>query len=251
MLNKILYFNYTVSVSTIQSESLTIESDFWYNEHMKTRPEFIKELQEKVTVVAVSKNRSRDEIEQLYREGIRFFGENKVQELVTKAVADDPWQWHFIGHLQTNKVKDVVARCSLIHSVDSLRLMKEVEKQAARCLKVMDILIQINLSDEQTKFGCSRDEIKELYCFARECPHIRIRGIMVMGPLTDDQTRTSNVFEEAQWWFEEMKKTHPHIDICSMGMSSDYPLAISLGSTMVRIGTLLFEWDQSKNIHPQ
>jgi hypothetical protein len=218
---------------------------------MKKRTEFIQQLQEKVTVVAVSKHRSRDQIVQLYHEGIRAFGENKVQELVSKVQPDDPWQWHFIGHLQTNKVKDVVSCCSLIHSVDSQRLMLEIEKQAARQLKVMDILIQINLSDETSKFGCLRDEVRELFTLAQLCEHIRIRCMMVMGPLTDDTSHTASVFSEARQWFDEMKKTHPHIDILSMGMSDDYPIAIDHGSTMVRIGTLLFEWNQSKNIQPQ
>lgn len=242
---------YTAVDMTIQSQTLTASADFWYNTYMKKRTEFIQQLQEKVTVVAVSKNRSRDQIVQLYNEGIRVFGENKVQELVSKVQPDDPWQWHFIGHLQTNKVKDVVSCCSLIHSVDSKRLILEIEKQAARTHKVMDILIQINLSDETSKFGCSRDEVRELLIIAQRCEHICVRGLMVMGPLTDDSSQTASVFSEARRWFDEMKKTHPHIDILSMGMSDDYPIAIDQGSTMVRIGTLLFEWDQSKNIQPQ
>ncbi len=250
-LNLLLYFHYKVSNLTIQSESMTIECDFWYNMSMRTRTEFIKDLQEKVTLIAVSKNRSRAQIEQLYREGIKIFGENKVQQLLAKVQSDDPWQWHFIGHLQTNKVRDVVSRCSLIHSVDSLRLILEIEKQAARLMKVMEILIQINLSDEASKFGCSREDVKDLFRQAQQCEHIRVRGIMIMGPLTDDKSQTASVFREAQQWFSEMKKTHPHIDILSMGMSDDYPIAIDHGSTMVRIGTLLFEWDQSKNIQPQ
>lgn len=242
---------YTAVDMTIQSQTLTASADFWYNTYMKKRTEFIQQLQEKVTVVAVSKNRSRNEIEQLFHEGIHYFGENKVQQLLSKVQSDDPWQWHFIGHLQTNKVKDVVSCCSLIHSVDSKRLILEIEKQAARTHKVMDILIQINLSDETSKFGCLREEVKDLFQLAQLCEHIRVRGMMVMGPLTDDPSQTASVFREARQWFSEMKKTHPHIDTLSMGMSDDYPLAIDHGSTMVRIGTLLFEWDQSKNIQPQ
>lgn len=209
---------------------------------MENRQEFIKRLQEKVTLVAVSKNRSRDEIEQLFREGVSFFGENKVQQLTSKACSSDPWQWHFIGHLQTNKVKEVVAICSLIHSVDSLRLLNEINKQAAKISKVMDILIQINLSDESTKFGCSRDEVDVLVRSALDMTNVRLRGIMVMGPLSEDQSETKKVFKEAQQWFLKIKKAHPFIDICSMGMSGDYILAIENGSTMVRIGTKLFEW---------
>ena len=210
---------------------------------MKNRKEFIEQLKEKVTVVAVSKKRSRNEIEQLFHEGISVFGENKVQELMIKANPDDPWQWHFIGHLQTNKVKDVVSRCSLIHSVDSVRLLHEINKQAAKIGKVMEILIQINLTLEESKFGCSREEVFVLLEQTDRLSHICLRGIMVMGPLSEENRSTEAVFKEAKQWFEEIKKTHPSIDILSMGMSGDYRLAIDCGSTMVRIGTLLFEWD--------
>lgn len=210
---------------------------------MKNRKEFIDQLQEKVTIVAVSKNRSREEIEQLYREGISIFGENKVQELISKTRKDDPWQWHFIGHLQTNKVKDVVSQCCLIHSVDSIRLLHEINRQAVKAAKVMDILIQINLSSEQSKFGCTREEVKPILDEISRLNHVCFRGIMVMGPLSEDKSRTLAVFCEAKQWFDKIKKTHPSIEILSMGMSGDYPLAIDSGSTMVRIGTLLFEWD--------
>jgi PLP dependent protein len=218
---------------------------------MKNRKNFIRQLQKKVIVIAVSKNRSRLEIEQLFHEGIFAFGENKVQQLVSKATPEDRWQWHFIGHLQTNKVKDVVSLCSLIHSVDSVRLLNEINKQASKISKVMDILIQINLSDEETKFGCAREDVDELLANAMKCMNIRVRGIMVMGPLSEDINKTESVFKEAAVWFNKIKNTHPGIDTLSMGMSGDYGLAIENGSTMVRIGTLLFEWDQSKNIHPQ
>ncbi|PKM67360.1 MAG: YggS family pyridoxal phosphate-dependent enzyme [Firmicutes bacterium HGW-Firmicutes-19] len=210
---------------------------------MENRNEFIKRIQEKVTLVAVSKNRSREEIEQLYHEGILFFGENKVQQLISKAYSNDLWQWHFIGHLQTNKVKDVVSLCSLIHSVDSVRLLNEINKQAGKIDKVMDVLIQINLSDEATKYGCKREEVEILVVAAINSKNVRLRGIMVMGPLSEDKNETEKVFKEASEWFVILKKAHPFIDICSMGMSGDYNIAIENGSTMVRIGTLLFEWD--------
>jgi pyridoxal phosphate enzyme (YggS family) len=210
---------------------------------MKNRKEFIDQLKENVIVIAVSKNRSRDEIEQLYHEGISIFGENKVQELNTKARPDDPWQWHFIGHLQTNKVKDVVSRCSMIHSIDSVRLLHEVDKQATKIKKVMEILIQINLSEEESKFGCTREEVYLLLDEINRTSHVRLRGIMVMGPLSEDKNKTEAVFKEAKQWFDSIKNTHPTINILSMGMSGDYETAIENGSTMVRIGTLLFEWD--------
>jgi hypothetical protein len=210
---------------------------------MKNRKAFIQQLQEKVTVIAVSKNRSREQIEQLYHEGITAFGENKVQQLLSKAQPDDPWQWHFIGHLQTNKVKDVVTLCTLIHSVDSVRLLNEINKQAEKISKVMDILIQINLSDEESKYGCTREEVDNLISIASHCSHVRLRGMMVMGPLSEDKAKSEKVFREARMWFDKIKNAHPAIDVCSMGMSGDYTLAIENGSTMVRIGTLLFEWD--------
>lgn len=210
---------------------------------MENRKEFIKRIQEKVTLVAVSKNRSRDQIKQLYHEGILFFGENKVQQLISKAYSNDLWQWHFIGHLQTNKVKEVVSLCSLIHSVDSVRLLNEINKQAVKIDKVMDVLIQINLSDETTKFGCKREEVETLVEVAINSKNVRLRGIMVMGPLSEDKNETEKVFKETYEWFIKLKKAHPFIDTCSMGMSGDYNIAIENGSTMVRIGTLLFEWD--------
>jgi PLP dependent protein len=210
---------------------------------MKNRKEFIDQLQEKVTVMAVSKNRSKDEIEQLHHDGIFVFGENKVQQLTSKARNDDPWQWHFIGHLQTNKVKEVVSLCSLIHSVDSVRLLHEIDKQAAKTAKVMDILIQINLSQEESKFGCTREEVHILLDEIDHLNHVNLRGIMVMGPLSEDKNATKAVFTEARQWFDKIKNAYPSIDILSMGMSGDYEIAIESGSTMVRIGTLLFEWD--------
>lgn len=210
---------------------------------MKNRKAFIQQLQEKVIVIAVSKNRSKEQIEQLYNDGVAIFGENKVQQLLSKAQPDDPWQWHFIGHLQTNKVKDVVARCTLIHSVDSLRLLNEIDRQAKKISKVMDILIQINLSDEESKYGCTREEVESLVNVASQCANVQLRGIMVMGPLSEDKVRTEKVFQEGRLWFNRIKNAYPAIDVCSMGMSGDYTLAIENGSTMVRIGTLLFEWD--------
>lgn len=210
---------------------------------MKNRKAFIQQLQEKVIVIAVSKNRSKEQIEQLYNDGVAIFGESKVQQLLSKAQPDDPWQWHFIGHLQTNKVKDVVARCTLIHSVDSLRLLNEIDRQAKKILKVMDILIQINLSDEESKYGCTREEVESLVNVASQCANVQLRGIMVMGPLSEDKVRTEKVFQEGRLWFNRIKNAYPTIDVCSMGMSGDYTLAIENGSTMVRIGTLLFEWD--------
>ena len=210
---------------------------------MKNRKAFIQQLQKKVTVIAVSKNRSREQIEQLYHEGITVFGENKVQQLLSKAQPDDPWQWHFIGHLQTNKVKEVVARCTLIHSVDSIRLLNEIDKQAEKISKIMDILVQINLSDEDSKYGCTRAEVDDLINIASHCANVRLRGIMVIGPLSEDKERTEKVFQEARLWFNKIKNADPDIDVCSMGMSGDYKSAIENGSTMVRIGTMLFEWD--------
>ncbi len=216
---------------------------FCYNELMKNRKAFIEQLQKKVTVIAVSKNRSRNEIEQLFLEGITAFGENKVQQLLSKVQPDDPWQWHFIGHLQTNKVKEVVSLCTLIHSVDSLRLLNEINKQATKMSKVMDILIQINLSDEESKYGCTREDVENLVDIAHHSTNIRLRGIMVMGPLSEDKENTKKVFQEASLWFNKIKSAYPSIDICSMGMSGDYALAIENGSTMVRVGTLLFKQD--------
>ena len=173
-------------------------------------------------------------------------GENRVQELVAH-LEDNAYEGarvHFIGHLQTNKVKFVVGKVDMIESIDSVRLMDAVEKQAAKVGVTQDILLEVNIGDEESKGGASRQEILELAQHALQCPHLRLRGLMCIPPAaaTDEENRA--FFQETYQLFVDMKEklgdNDPNIDCLSMGMSGDYPLAIEGGSTMVRVGTALF-----------
>ena len=220
-----------------------------YNEAMSNRKTFIANLQKQVQVMGVSKNRTLDEIKTLHEDGITIFGENRVQELEKKYRDNQPWQWHFIGHLQKNKVKKVLPMVSMIHSVDSIALLKLIDRHARRLNKVMDILIQINVIDETTKFGCQLHELDELIKATESCDFVHLRGFMTMGPTNQDLEVTATIFQKTHTLFKHHQKTHPHLDTLSIGMSSDYQLALQHGATMVRLGTMLFTY--SKNAQPQ
>ena len=196
-----------------------------------------------VTVVAVSKNHTKDDIRRLYDRGFRIFGENRVQELLTKVDLDLPIIWHMIGHLQSNKVKSVVTYCQLIHSVDSFDLLKEINKEAGKQAKIMNVLIQVNIAEEITKYGISKDQLPIIIQQAKALDHICIMGIMVIGPHTDDVQQIKAVFDEGKILFDKLYKIQQNNlkpTYLSMGMSNDYEIAIDCGSNMVRIGTLLF-----------
>jgi pyridoxal phosphate enzyme (YggS family) len=211
-----------------------------YNLGMENRTDFIKGLMGKATLVAVTKNRSLRQIESLAKDGVTIFGENKVQELLSKYDPSQKWDWHFVGHLQSNKVAKVVAVCKMIQSVDSLKLLDEVEKHAGKFDKTIDILIQVNTLDEKDKFGCKLNEVDQIVTMALTKPHIRLRGFMVMGPTSQIQNETTKAFDLGNRIFESYKKTHPNIDTLSMGMSSDYEVALQHGSNMLRLGSILF-----------
>ncbi len=192
------------------------------------------------TVVAVSKTRTVDEIKQLMSEGFHDFGENKAQELYEKAPHIKGAVWHFIGHLQTNKVKDVIAIAATIHSVDSLKLLRTIEQEAAKIKKEITILMQVNLAEEETKFGMDRNEIPAFLQAAQKCTYTKLIGIMVIGPNTEDQSKIQAVFHEAKEMQVAIQKNIPAFQECSMGMSHDYLIALQEGATLLRIGTLLF-----------
>ncbi len=205
-------------------------------------------LKEKnVTLVAVSKTKPVEAIQALYDAGQRDFGENKVQEMLGKqAQLPADIQWHLIGHLQRNKVKYIAPFVHLIHSVDSLALLKEIDKQAAKASRVVDCLLQIYIATEETKFGLDKQELKailegETY---KQMRHIRIRGLMGMASNTDHESQVRQEFGGLKQLFDETKTQYffnePSFDILSMGMSADYDIAIEEGATMVRIGSLLF-----------
>ncbi|MHC1734082.1 MAG: YggS family pyridoxal phosphate-dependent enzyme [Erysipelotrichaceae bacterium] len=192
------------------------------------------------TVVAVSKTHPIERIREVHALGFCDFGENKAQELKQKAGGIDGVTWHFIGHLQTNKVKDVVDVASWIHSVDSVKLLKEIEKQATKLNKPILVLMQVNLTDETSKTGLKKEEIDGFLKEAMLCKYATLRGIMVIGPTTDDQQWIRETFKEAKAIQVGIQKNIPSFQECSMGMSHDYQIALEEGATMIRIGTLIF-----------
>lgn len=202
-----------------------------------------------VTLVAVSKTKSIEEINALYEQGQRIFGENKVQELIEKqSLLPKDIEWHLIGHLQSNKVKYIAPFIAMIHSVDSLKLLFEINKEAQKNNRIIQVLIQIHIAQESTKFGADEKELIEIleyYCAENSSlQFIEIVGLMGMASNTDDATQVSNEFLHLKSLFNTVKKSfllNKHsFNQLSMGMSSDYTLAIQAGSTMVRIGSLLF-----------
>lgn len=200
-------------------------------------------------LVAVSKTKPVEEIMPVYHKGQRIFGENKVQEMVDKhEQMPKDIEWHLIGHLQTNKVKYIAPFVSLIHSIDSLKLLNEVEKQAAKNNRVINVLLQMHVANEETKFGLDQTELIELMDYYLSNPknyaHVNIVGIMGMATNTNDTNQIRNEFKQLKGIFQFIKNSYfinkKDFAEISMGMSSDYTIAIEEGSTMVRIGSLLF-----------
>lgn len=200
-------------------------------------------------LVAVSKFQSVEKIKALYELGQRDFGENYAQELAEKAaLLPADIRWHFIGHLQKNKVKYIAPFVNLIHSVDSYDLLAEIEKRAAKENRVIDVLLELKVATEDTKNGLSENDLirllDQLDAQADAFRHIRVCGLMAMASFTEDQTQLEAEFTRAQTAFYHFKSTYfftkPYFDILSMGMSGDYELAVAHGSTMVRVGSLLF-----------
>lgn len=194
-----------------------------------------------VTLVAVSKIKPVSDILELYELGQRDFGENYVQELVNKqAQLPKDIRWHFIGHLQSNKVKYIAPFVHLIHGVDSLKLLKEIDKQAAKNNRVIDCLLQIHIASEETKFGMDEAELQEAISQLENYPNVRVCGLMGMGSFSDDLDKVRSEFKFLSTLFTKSDIRHHTSTILSMGMSGDYKIAIEEGSTMVRIGSLLF-----------
>ena len=199
-----------------------------------------------VTLVAATKVQTSDTIRNAIKAGVTVCGENRVQELVAH-LEDNAYEGarvHFIGHLQTNKVKFVVGKVDMIESIDSVHLMDAVEKQAAKVDVVQDIMLEVNIGDEESKGGVAKDEVLALARHAMECPHLRLRGIMCIPPAVATDEENREYFRETSQLFIDIKAelgdNGSNIDCLSMGMSGDYPLAIEEGSTMVRVGTALF-----------
>ena len=197
-----------------------------------------------VTLIAVSKTKPVSLLKEAYDAGCRHYGENKVQELCDKyEMMEHDIQWHMIGHLQTNKVKYLIGKTTLIHSVDSYKLACEIEKQAAKHDCIIDILIEINIANEESKFGLAKEDVLELVKQISLLPHIRIKGLMTVAPYVEDP-------EENRLYFRNIKQLSVDIDnqnidnvcmdVLSMGMTGDYMVAIEEGATLVRVGTGIF-----------
>ena len=197
-----------------------------------------------VLLVAVTKLHSTDEINEAIHCGITDIGENKVQEIMDKYDRVEPVRWHLIGHLQTNKVKYIIDKVSMIHSVDSLKLAQEINKRAQQHGLVMDILIQVNSAMEESKFGITTEETGELIGQILEtCPNVRIRGLMCIAPFEDNPDDVRVYFAEVKKLYDKYGQIdHPMLDFkyLSMGMSNDFEVAIEEGSNLIRVGTSIF-----------
>lgn len=206
---------------------------------------------EDVLLVAVSKTRTPEEINIAIDAGVTDIGENKVQEIMDKYDAVKPVKWHMIGHLQTNKVKYIIDKVSMIHSVDSYKLAAEINKRAAASGIVMDILLQVNSAQEESKFGITTEETEALIKQILDtCENVRIRGLMCIAPYADDPEEIKVYFDEVKKQYDQFGSiSHPRLDFkyLSMGMSHDFPVAIESGSNLVRVGSAIFgERDYSK-----
>ncbi len=202
-----------------------------------------KKIPEGVLLVAVTKTRSVDEINEAIQLGVTDIGENKVQEILEKYERVSPVRWHLIGHLQTNKVKQIIDKVFMIHSVDSFHLAYEINKRAAQAEIMMQILIQVNAAEEESKFGIPSGDTKELITdILEQCPQLIIKGLMFIAPF-DDPQNVREYFSDVRRQFNQLKSiNHPRLDfqVLSMGMSNDYEVAIEEGANLVRVGSAIF-----------
>jgi pyridoxal phosphate enzyme (YggS family) len=201
----------------------------------------IDSLPSHVTLVAVSKTKSIEEISQAYEAGQRVFGENKIQEMASK------WEelpkdiaWHMIGHVQSNKVKYMAHFVDLIHGVDSFKLLKEIQKQAIKHDRTIRCLIQIRIAEEETKFGLPEEELEALLKAAEDLPNVQIAGLMGMATFTDNQNQITFEFNKLKDLYDKVKSSSASMNTLSMGMSGDYSIAIECGSNMIRVGSKIF-----------
>lgn len=200
-----------------------------------------------VSLLAISKYQPIERLQEAYDAGQRMFGENHIQEMAAKAATlPADIQWHFTGHVQTNKIKYMASFVSLIHAVDSFRLLREIDKHAARHNRVIDCLLQIHIAQEDTKYGFAPDECLHMLTTEpwRELQHVRITGLMAMGSNTDNMEQVRKEFRQMKQLFDHIRATHfahePSFCQLSEGMTDDYPIAIEEGSTIVRIGSMIF-----------
>ena len=204
--------------------------------------DILSQLPQNVKLVAVSKNNPAEKIKEVYDLGQRAFGENKVQELLEKQpVLPNDIEWHLIGHLQTNKVKYIAGFISMIESIDSEKLLKEVDKEALKNNRKINVLLQVKIAKEETKFGLTVDETKDIFnkYLNGNYPNIEIKGLMGMASFADDETQIREEFSILKNLFDELSELKP-LETLSMGMSGDFPLAIDCGSNSVRVGSAIF-----------
>ena len=199
---------------------------------------------EEVTLIAVSKTKPVETLKESYDLGIRVFGENKVQELTEKYEAlPKDIHWHMIGHLQTNKVKYIADKVELIHSVDSLKLAETIEKEAAKHDRTIDILVEVNVAQEESKFGLKVEEVIPFVEKIAGFPHINVRGLMTIAPFVENPEKNRSVFADLRKLSVDIMEKNidnVNVSILSMGMTNDYEVAIEEGATMVRVGTGIF-----------
>lgn len=204
---------------------------------------FTSELGPAITLVAISKTKPYEDILEAYQAGQRHFGENKVQEMT------DKWEqlpkdikWHMVGHVQTNKVKYMAPFVDLVHAVDSMKLLKEIDKEAGKNNRSINCLLQIKIAEEDSKFGLDRDGALKIMNSVKISgfKNINVRGLMGMATFTDDMQQVKREFQTLKEIFDELKNKNPEFDTLSMGMSGDYKIAVECGSNMVRIGSSIF-----------
>ncbi|APC41109.1 YggS family pyridoxal phosphate-dependent enzyme [Clostridium estertheticum] len=201
------------------------------------------EIPENVTLICVSKTRQISEIKEAYDSGARDFGENKVQEFLEKydSIGKDI-RWHFIGHLQTNKVKYIVGKVHLIHSLDSIHLLKEIEKRYGAKNEIANVLIQINIGNEIAKTGVAPEEMNDLIKACEECNNVKVKGLMATIPIGDDES-SRKYFAKMKAVFDDLKTykyKNVSMEFLSLGMSKDFPIALEQGANMIRLGTKIF-----------
>lgn len=203
----------------------------------------LSKLPEDITLVAASKTRNLDEIKSAYKAGVRNFGENKVQEFIQKydELSLDV-KWHFIGHLQRNKVKYIIGKVALIHSLDSLKLLQEIEKKYKENSKICNVLIQVNIGKEKSKYGIYIDEMEQMLRECEKCDYVKVQGLMAIIPKGDDESCKMYFSMMNNLWNNIKKKNYKNVSMeyLSMGMSSDYLVAVKEGSNMIRIGEGIF-----------
>ena len=201
----------------------------------------LDQLPKEVKLVAVSKTKPNKAIFEAYEAGHRIFGENKVQEMISKyEVLPKDIQWHMIGHVQSNKVKYMAPFVTLIHGVDSLKLLKEINKQALKNNRVIDCLLQLHIASESNKFGLSKIECIEALIAAESLENVTIKGLMGMATFTNDNCQIEQEFNGLKELYDQLAKQYGEFEVLSMGMSGDYEIAIAKGSNMIRVGSKIF-----------